>query len=162
MPRVWYYIYMCIFIRSVKQKTASFHFQAKRRGTTERNCGKYRLDNAVLLMWKASPEVPDLGASSRDAPETFITLRPTQSSKRTWRFSYSSNVGTESNKRDGHGGKRVLIRYLVPGIYCVVHKIARARNRNRHSSTWLMRFDKGIELNMQAHRRHERDTQSPS
>ena len=46
-------------------------------------------------------------------------------------------------------GKRVLsdTRYQIPGTYYLVHIMARARNRNRHSSTWLMRFDKGTKLN---------------
>ena len=90
------------------------------RGTTEKHDGKHRY--CCILLWNTSLELPELGASSSNAPEVFVTLRPTQSSKWTWRFSYPSKIRTctrtESNKRDGYGEKRGLrIRYIKKTWY---------------------------------------------
>ena len=69
-----------------------------------------------LLMWKASLELPELGASSRNAPETFVTLRPTQSSKWTWRFSCSFKIGTYTHGKQQTRRARGKEFYQIPGI----------------------------------------------
>ena len=95
------------------------------------------------LMWKASLliELPELGASSRNAPEAFVTLRPTQSSKWTWRLSYYfKSTRTESNKRDGHGEKRALSdTWNTPGTcHCVMEILAHSQYESMLSSTAIV------------------------
>ena len=65
----------------------------------------------------------------RSAPEAFVTLRPTLSSKWTWRFSYSmkKSTSTESKKRDGHGKRK---RYQKFGTYLVhISYLGRTKNK---------------------------------
>lgn len=133
MPQVGY---SCIFIsQSVERKT---ELQAKGRNTTT----KRTITRNCISMLTASFELPEHGASSRNAPDAFITLRPAQSSKWTWRFSYSFKMRTRTEriKWDGPGKERALsdTRY-IPATY-------RRKNENKIWSTWLMKFHKGIDL----------------
>ena len=66
-------------------------------------------------MWKASLELPALGASSRNASEAFVTLRPTQSSSKmnVKVLVFFQNMYTHGKQQTRRArGKESSIRYL--------------------------------------------------
>ena len=63
-------------------------------------------------MWKA--QLPELGASSRNAPEAFVTLRPIQSSKNEKVIVLFQNKYAHGEQKNETGtGKGEL--YQIPG-----------------------------------------------
>ena len=144
-----------IYVRLFSHSSKIRHSRRREGVQLKQHNDKYM--HYFILMWKASLELPELGASSRNATEVFVTLRPTQSSKWTWRLSYSSKkcTLTETNKRDEHGEKWALSDTCnIPGKY----------HWKSHKKKSLI--DEGWQRSnsqqAQVHRVHGRDTQSPS